>query len=256
MDEVREPLHGLSVVITRPAGQSGRLAERVEAAGGIAVLLPLFGIEPLVPASIPSAHPAPIVTLFVSVNAVRHGLSIVRPLMAPGGIVIGVGTATMAALRGAGLQPRSVPADMIGSEGLLELPELSTSVVRGQRVLLVSGRGGRELLHETLTERGAIVLDVEVYERVPRDIPIAATIEAAGAIRPDILVLTSNESVDQMLKLIRRQQQTTLLRCSIAVMSERIAAHARVLGFSGPVAVAPQTSDDGLMQAIVQLAAR
>jgi uroporphyrinogen-III synthase len=149
-----------------------------------------------------------------------------------------------------------VPSGMIGSEGLLELPELSAAIVRGQRVLLVGGKGGRELLRETLTERGAIVLDIEVYQRVPRDIPIAATIQATGASRADILVLTSNETVDQLFRLIQRQQQTALLRCSIAVMSERIAAHARALGFVGAAAVAPQTSDEGLMQAIVQLAGR
>jgi hypothetical protein len=37
-------------------------------------------------------------------------------------------------------------------------------------------------------------------------------------------------------------------------MSHRIAAHAREIGFSGPMAVAPETSDDGLIAAIRQLA--
>jgi uroporphyrinogen-III synthase len=78
--------------------------------------------------------------------------------------------------------------------------------------------------------------------------------EAAGAIRADVVVLTSSESADQLLTLIDRQREPALLRAPVAAMSQRIAAHAREIGFSGPMAVAPETSDDGLIAAIRQLA--
>lgn len=255
MEATGAALQGFSVVITRPAGQSARLAEQVEAEGGIAVLLPLFAIEAMTPAWVPPPDPAPVATVFVSVNAVRHGLPLVRSLLSAAGVLIGVGGATVAALRSMGLKPLPPLPGAVGSEELLGLPALAEPSVRGRRVVLVSGEGGRDMLKETLTARGADVVELEVYRRVPRDSPIAATMQAVGAQRADILVLTSSESADQLLKLINDQGQASLLRTPVAAMSRRVAAHARDIGFIGEMAIAPETSDDGLMQAILQLAA-
>ncbi|ARS52743.1 uroporphyrinogen-III synthase [Kushneria konosiri] len=59
----------------------------------------------------------------------------------------------------------SAPAPGTGSasEALLELPGLQT--VAGERVALVSGEGGRELIEQTLFERGAEVSRLSLYER-------------------------------------------------------------------------------------------
>jgi uroporphyrinogen-III synthase len=231
-----------------------RLTELVEASGGVAVLLPLIRIRPLEPA--PRIRPnEPDVIIFVSINAVRHGLSQVRSAIKPKSVVIGVGKATISALKSAGLSPIELNAEASGSEALLGLAVLSAEAVRGQRVVIVRGQGGRELLGETLQQRGATVTYIEVYQRMRAEDAIQARLDAAGVSRPDVIVLTSNEAANQLLYLLQDQQVTHLRHCSIAVMSARIANHVRGLGFDGRVEVAPDTSDAGIMVAIRKLLA-
>jgi uroporphyrinogen-III synthase len=56
-----------------------------------------------------------------------------------------------------------VPADA-RSEGLLGLAQLAD--VTGKKVVIIKGYGGRELLADTLTARGAQVSEWELYKRV------------------------------------------------------------------------------------------
>lgn len=53
------------------------------------------------------------------------------------------------------------------SEALLELPEFAAQAVAGKKVLILRGNGGRELLAETLRQRGAQVCAVTCYHRSP-----------------------------------------------------------------------------------------
>lgn len=59
----------------------------------------------------------------------------------------------------------SAPAPGSGSasEALLDMPGLQA--IKGMRVALVSGEGGRELIEQTLFERGAEVSRLSLYER-------------------------------------------------------------------------------------------
>ncbi len=74
-------LRGLGVVIVRPIEQANATARLIEAAGGRAYVLPVLGIEPVVGpglqdviARLEDFNRA----IFVSQNAVLHGLAAVR----------------------------------------------------------------------------------------------------------------------------------------------------------------------------------
>jgi uroporphyrinogen-III synthase len=79
------------------------------------------------------------------------------------------------------------------SEGLLKLPELQR--LAGQRVLLVAGEGGRDLLLQQLGLRGAEVMQWQVYRRVP-----IATVEI-DASKIDVCVASSGAGLKQLTAL-------------------------------------------------------
>lgn len=115
----------------------------------------------------------------------------------------------------------SAPAPGSGSasEALLALPELSR--VEGARILLVSGEGGRELLIDSLTGRGAEVSRLSLYERrlaAPAE-PARARLESGDFA---VLIVTSAE---QLLHLMAWCSALTRQR-PLVVSSERLATMA------------------------------
>ena len=166
---VAPSLAGRVVLVTRPAGQGEQLADRVRAAGGEPFLFPTLAIEPVSP----SPHAAALLrrpdvfswAVFVSANAVAHGLPLILAAGAwpPGLRAAAVGAGTAAALRARGVPQVLAPAAGGDSESLLALAAMHE--VGGQRVLVIRGVGGRELLADTLRARGAHVEYLECYRR-------------------------------------------------------------------------------------------
>ncbi|MGH8589275.1 MAG: uroporphyrinogen-III synthase, partial [Gammaproteobacteria bacterium] len=125
------PLHGLGVLVTRPAHQAQGLQRLIEAAGGRAFLFPLLDIKPL---NDPSRALSWIrdlaryeIAVFVSANAVEHGLGLMAlhggTLGAIG--IIAVGRATARRLEERGIAGAAVPS-VASSEGVLRLDTLGT----------------------------------------------------------------------------------------------------------------------------------
>ncbi|WP_438895058.1 uroporphyrinogen-III synthase, partial [Bacillus cereus group sp. BC243] len=73
-----------------------------------------------------------------------------------------IGRSTALALHTVSGSDVRYPLDRETSEVLLQLPELQTLI--GKRALILRGNGGRELLGETLRERGADVTFCECYQ--------------------------------------------------------------------------------------------
>ncbi|HET6472348.1 MAG TPA: uroporphyrinogen-III synthase [Pseudomonadales bacterium] len=102
------------------------------------------------------------VAIFVSAHAVHCAFeSIDRGALPSHPIWIAVGASTAAALARHGVEAR-VPA-VESSEGILALPQLSD--VRGRRILVCAGEGGRDIIAGTLAQRGAHVETVVQYRR-------------------------------------------------------------------------------------------
>lgn len=231
-------LNKLRVLVTRPVPQQVPLVTAIEAAGGFALHLPLLDIRPLQDASARAVLKSQLLDLdryqlliFVSTNAVQHGVAYIEDLWPqfPEGItLVAIGPSTGARL--AELLGREVILSESGvtSEELLTLPEFTA--VAGQRIGIVRGRGGRELLAATLKERGALVDYLEVYERRTVDYPAPEFQQQVSANEINVLSVSSGESLQQLAALLRdNKAEMTLL--PLLVPSQRIAQQAREAGF-------------------------
>ena len=163
------PLAGTGIVLTRPRAQSLALAQPLEAAGARVIHCPSLEIVAVEPQGDSARALAGLaqarLALFVSANAVEHGLAAARRLGPwPAGLrVAAVGEATAAALRASGLEDVIAPSGRADSEALLALPQLQA--VGGAPIIIFRGVGGREHLRSSLESRGATVAYVECYRR-------------------------------------------------------------------------------------------
>lgn len=158
-----QPLAGVGVLVTRPVHQSGELRNAIEAAGGRTILFPVVDIAPRAAADVATdlrALRTPDIVIFISANAVQHGLDKINSNRSQ---LAAIGPATTRALEAANVSVDIQPQGGFDSEHLLATDSLTN--VAGKTILIVRGGSGRELLAETLRARGANVDYLPVYDR-------------------------------------------------------------------------------------------
>ena len=169
------PLLDKNIWVTRSSNRADKLAQGIEEVGGHALLFPLFSILPAPPdpafEGIIAALDAYDFVVFVSPNAVDHGLNAIFRQRAwpPTLTALAPGLATQKALEARGISRILSPSAHFDSEALLELPTLTADNIKGKRVLILRGNGGREFFAESLRKRGATVDCVTIYLRLPID---------------------------------------------------------------------------------------
>lgn len=250
--EPRTDLDGIVVMVTRPAHQARPLCERIESRGGRVICFPVLEI-----AAVEAAGPLRAligrlgefdIAVFVSANAVARGVPMVLAHggWPPGTRVAAVGERTARELARFGLAVDIRPETGFDSEGLLATAALNS--VAGKRIVIFRGQGGRELLAETLRQRGATVDYAEVYRRVR---PAAALGEVLRTQPfPHLIVITSGEGLRNLLDMAQGGDRRRLLATTLVVISHRIGDTARALGFTRPPIVARQASDEAIVEAI------
>lgn len=179
--------------------------------------------------------------IFISPQAVYATASKLLPLP-PHVKVAAVGAGTAKALAQAGISVSLYPQDEWGSAGLLDLPAMQS--VAGLNIAIIRGEGGRELLANTLIERGAKVTHVIAYRRVlPYPVP------SFSERTVDAIVCTSFEAVQNLKKLMANQHWQTIQKTPLIVVSERIKLLARNLDFQ-TIWVARNASHAAILQAL------
>ena len=235
------PLAGLGVVLTRPRAQCDNIAVELESRGARVVIFPALDIVPVelsaasrdALATLPTASLA----LFVSANAAEHGVAAARRAGPwPDDVAVaGVGEATAARLRGEGFANVIAPTTGFDSESLLACPELQD--VRGRRVVIFRGVGGREHLRTTLEGRGATVAYVECYRRERPASDPAALHAALARGEIDAVHAMSAETVDNFLVLAGAGVSWS--RVALVVPHPAIARHGASASFGRTVVCGP-----------------
>lgn len=244
-----------TVLVTRPEPQGNSLCEELRTRGYQVEHVPVMATEALQDAvscerirncfERLSDYDACVV---VSLNAAEQALTQWMRYPLSGQAVYSVGKSTADFLQRSELwrnrAPVIYPAQKMDSEGLLALVELSPECVAGKRFLILRGEGGRELIAETLRERGARVESCELYRRIlPSEKCRALQAALPGS---DILVINSAESLQNFLTMAGK---VAVSEKTLVVPGVRVADAARAAGFHH-IIVAANATDAAIVEAL------
>ena len=226
------PLAGLRVVIGRPREQAASQLQLFAEAGAEVLALPLIDIQP-------PLDPLPLqraatqlatydLLILVSPSAVDMAMpQLLQGREWPATLQLAlVGRGSAAALRRWLAVEPLLPQTGADSEALLQLPELQS--LAGKRVLLLRGNGGRDLLADTLRQRGAQLDIVEAYRRALPSVDLSPLFQD----RLTALLLTSSEALANLLQMAGESRRQSLQSLVIFAIHPRIAEFARSLGFT------------------------
>lgn len=243
------PLNGMGVVVTRPAHQARQLAQLISSAGGEAILFPVLEILDAADLRPLQALIARLdefdVAIFISPNAVSKALNLIRAQrqLPPRLLIAAIGKGSRKELENCGISNIIAPEKQFDSEGLLALPQFHD--MRGKRVVIFRGEGGRETLGDTLVARGATLEYAECYRRCKPAIDTAPLLHRWARGEVHAVTATSGESLHNLFDLLGKLGQQWLKQTPLFVPHERIAQIARGMGLAQIIVTPP--GDEGLV---------
>ena len=244
---IKASLNGLKVLVTRPKDQAQNLCDLITQADGEAIAFPVIEIV-----EIDDEQQSPLeldfvdMIIFVSRNAISGFINRLKQPLPDRIQLVSVGAGTAQSMCDHGLRVDLQPDQLIGSEGLLLMPDLA--IMSGKQVLIVRGQGGRELLADTLKRRGAKVSYLEVYQRI---LPSPTEIACQQALGSDTIICTSVEGVKNLVLLLQKGLKI-LHDKPMLVVSERIKKTAVLLGFN-QVRVTESASDIDVIELLTKM---
>lgn len=270
-------LAGLRVLVTRPEASQQELVDAIRSAGGEAVARPMLRILPLSDDRAIAKARATTQALdnfdlliFISRNAVIHGCRLIDnywPQFPIGPRLFAIGPSTAELLASQLDQPVLNSGSGMDSESLLALPAMSE--VKGLKIAIFRGVGGRDVLAATLRERGAHVVYVECYLREPLTYPAADLEAVLQTAAVNTIVVNSLQTLNALLACGKddlrvqtfsgdrgKQAQTSSLLQKIVgiplvVPSQRIAKAARENGIQS-VFLSTGADTKSILSALVQ----
>ena len=231
-----DALRGRGIVITRPAGEAQPLAALVRDAGGVPLLYPAIEIRD---APDLAALDAVIdrldeyeLAIFISPSAVDKAMTRItaRRTLPQKMRCAAIGPGGVRALQRFGFTDIIAPLERYDSESLLASPFMQN--VRGLRIVLFRGNGGREHLSETLVVRGATVDAVTCYQRVLPALDATPLLDAFTRNEVAAVIITSSEGLRNLCVMLGAAGEARLRDTLIVVPHPRIAAVARELGMT------------------------
>jgi len=163
----------------------------------------------------------------VSGNAVTHTQKQINQRW-PSATYFAVGDSTKKLLSHVTKQLVISPSSHFDSEGLLKLDLLQE--VKGKKVLILRGEGGRDFLAESLTQRGATVTYFQTYKRVNITLNGLKLVNNWQQALINGAIISSVEILNQLFTLVPNEHKCWLTNLTFYVPSQRIADRALQLG--------------------------
>ena len=259
---IKKPLSNTHIMVTRPAHQASQLINLLEDAGAKILCLPLIEIvaisEPKAAIEQVKALAQTDIAVFISQNAVTHGMNLIHQHgELPSNVklaTVGLGSANLLGH----LSDRAVeivPLGNFNSEGLLSHPALQD--VDGKKITIFRGIGGRNVLADTLSSRGAQVSYAEVYQRQQPalDLEMLAKIWQNDPI--DYICITSGAGLENLVANISKQKTPAQLRTNIIdtqliIVNKRLVSLVQKNGFTKLPIITNNVSDKDIVDAIIK----
>lgn len=251
-----------NLVLTRPTGQSMRLAELLgQRIPGLHLIhLPLLSIVPNEKSEdsqkLQKLVEQTDLAIFVSPNAIECGMRLLKTAWPKSVAIAVVGGGSAEALdrreitlaNGYQVYFPKNPANW-DSEGLWSELNQVESDWRGKKILFLRGTGGREWLSEQFVSHGAQITQFETYRRVPLSKEAAAW-QSLKKVSPgqSACLLTSSEAVHHLAHYLKEQKDwggDWLTLAKIICSHPRIVETAKSEGFKKVELCSP--GDDNLV---------
>ncbi len=242
---------GKTIVITRPEPENQSSYAFFKSHGANPIALPAMTICPITDPQKRASIQSKIFdidlydfVILVSKNAVREAcewLDRCWPMLPEAIHWIGIGQGTTKLL-----QQEGIPATTnLGqtSEDLLRWPLLAN--LDEKKVLIIKGEGGRSTLSDTLSQRGAKVDHLNLYERIPL---YYTDKQLSQADKANLILITSGEGLENLQASLAKHAKVWCDK-TIITPSARVAELARRHGWSS-VVQATGADDNSILQAI------
>lgn len=232
-----------TILITRPIGQHESLVNGCIKLGFNVRHLPCLEITPKDSSSelLQKSKLADLI-LFTSRNAVIHAHKQL-PLPWVNKTVHAIGAATAGTLSQFEQNTEFDPEPPFNSESYLH----QISSRPAQKILIVKGAGGRDLIASELNSKGWEVQTVDVYRRSLPDLSPEDISTAFQIPRPQIISITSNETLENLVTLAKGHWDL-LKDLPLVVNSQRCRDLANSMGFTQQALVANQAGDKGQLE--------
>ena len=242
-------LLGKGILVTRPAQLAEPFSEKIRLANGHPVAFPVLEI-------LDTDDPDPLnriidaldgfdMAIFISPTAVNKALNLIRSRRElPDSLIIAaIGQGSRRELARFGIRNVLAPSQRFDSEHLLAMPEMQE--ISGRQIVIFRGDGGRELLGDELTRRGAQVTYAECYRRgrPDRDAGILLRLWSRGEIQA--VTITSAEGLHNLYDMVGKLGRQWLKSTPVFVSHERILDVARELGLQHGVLT--PSGDEGMI---------
>ena len=250
------------VVITRPRAQADVFARQVSAIGRKAVIFPLLEIAPIPDASSLKFALAQLssctLVAFVGPNAIDAAFAHLDTWPAEVGIAI-MGEGSRKALARHGVTDANarifMSQDPERSDSETLIKTLDMDALRGKKIMIFRGSGGRELLADALRSAGVLVTQVTTYLRSAPVLDKEAQERLSGLIATENdWIVTSSEALRNLVSMVSEfageAGVAKLQRQHMLVSHARIAETAHSLDF---VDITQAGSGDEHLLAALQL---
>lgn len=248
------PLAGCGVVVTRPLHQAQHMVDLIAQAGGTPFLFPVLEI-------IEAKDLGPFnhlidrleqfdIAIFISPNAVNKALNLIRARRElPTNLMIAaIGKGSRKELNQLGVHEVVAPTDNFDSEALLALPEMQQ--VAGKKIVIFRGEGGREVLGNELTVRGATIEYAECYRRHRPDSDARDLLYHWARNELHAIVVTSGEGLHNLYDMVGKLGRQWLKKTPVFVPHERLVEVAHSLGMGEVYGTRP--GDEGLLEGVIE----